>query len=245
MDEAALDCGGGPARGDCVGGAASTVDDGDQWCGDAFDEESVVVGGFVGAPVPGDDVGGGCGDDEARAGGVGAVEEDLVVDLAGVAVGGVGDVDEPASGESSFHGGVADTVASGDGCQRCCRCAVFDELGEHCGVGDVRAGFRAGGSAGCASPAGGAFARGSVAFHLCAAVAAWSVLRHWNTTSPPPTTGWVQHRVFRVGGLDICSRSVYSVRSRSLSGGNHRFRTHILTLNPHFWLTVVNCVRGL
>ena len=118
MDEAALGCGG-RARGDCVVGATSAVDDGDQCCEDAFHEPAVVVGGFVCAPVPGDDVGGSGGDDEASAG----------------------------------------------------------------GVCDVRAGFGPGGSAGCASLAGGAFAGCSVAFHLCAAVAAWSILGHWNTTS--------------------------------------------------------------
>lgn len=51
--------------------------------------------------------------DGASAGGVGAVKEDLVIDPSGVSDGGVGYVDEPAPGESSFHGGVTDSMAGG------------------------------------------------------------------------------------------------------------------------------------
>ena len=65
------------------------------------------------APVPGDDVVDGSGHDETSAGGVGAVKEDLVIDPSGVSDGGVGYVDKPAPGESSFHGGVADSMTGG------------------------------------------------------------------------------------------------------------------------------------
>lgn len=65
------------------------------------------------APVLGDDVVDGSGHDKTSAGGVGAVKEDVVVDSSGVSDGGVGYVDKPALGESSFHGGVADFMAGG------------------------------------------------------------------------------------------------------------------------------------
>ena len=54
---------------------------------------------------------------------------------------------------------------------------MLDELGEHCRVGDVFSTFDAGGAALFAAPSGGA-----VAFHFTAAVAAWLVLRHCDTT---------------------------------------------------------------
>ena len=59
---------------------------------------------------------------------------------------------------------------------------MLDELGEHCRVGDVVSTFDAGGAALFAAPSGGAFAGGAVAFHFTAAVAAWLVLRHCDTT---------------------------------------------------------------
>ena len=59
---------------------------------------------------------------------------------------------------------------------------MLDELGEHCRAGDVVSTFDAGGAALFAAPSGGAFAGGAVAFHFTAAVAAWLVLRHCDTT---------------------------------------------------------------
>lgn len=47
---------GGPAVFDCASGALSAVDYGDQGCLDALDKKLVVVGSFMFAPVPGDDM---------------------------------------------------------------------------------------------------------------------------------------------------------------------------------------------
>lgn len=63
-------------------------------------------------------------------------------------------------------------------CQWGCGGAVLDEVGKYCGVGDIGSLFYGGCAAGCASPSGGAFAGGAFAFHVCTAVAAWSVLWH-------------------------------------------------------------------
>ena len=185
VDEAALDAGGWPAFFDGAVGSLSAVDDGGQWWADAFEEALVVEGGFVCAPVPGDDVVDGGGDDQAAGGGVGAVEENLVVDASGVSGGGVWGVDEPEGGESALQCSWGASGVVGDGGQAGAGGAVVDELGEGCGVGDVGAVFGAGGAALFTAPSGGAFGGGSVAFHVAAAVAAWSVFGHWITTSRP------------------------------------------------------------
>lgn len=82
VDQAALDLGVRPAAFDRAGSTLATVDHGDKWRGDAFTQLLVVAGGFVCAPMPGDDVVQGGSHNQASAGGVGAVEEDLVVDSA-------------------------------------------------------------------------------------------------------------------------------------------------------------------
>ena len=141
VDEAALDLGARPACFDCAGGALAAVDDGDQGCGDAFEEVLVVAGGFVGAPVPGDDVVQGGGNNETSACGVGAVKEDLVVDPAVVSDRGIRHIDKPASRKLPFYGGAADSgvfcvLPQGGG-----RCAVLDELSKHRCVSEIAAGF--------------------------------------------------------------------------------------------------------
>ena len=92
VDEAALHFRCGPACLDCAGSALAAVDDSDQGRGDTFEELLVVAGGLTCAPVPGDDVIQGGGYDETPAGGVGAVDEDLVVDPAFVPDRGIGDI---------------------------------------------------------------------------------------------------------------------------------------------------------
>ena len=86
---------------------------------------------------------------------------------------------------------------------------MFDELGERCRVGGVVSVFDAGGAALFAAPSGGVFAGGAVAFRFAAAVAAWLVLRHCDTT---PRRAWriaaampgISRR-----GLGVCFRSIY------------------------------------
>mgnify|MGYP001552725027 FL=1 len=114
MDEAALDFGARPACLDRAGCALATVDHSDQGRGDAFAQLLVVAGGFACAPVPGDDVVQGGGHNETSAGGVGAVEEDLVVDPGFVPDRGIRHINEPAPRKPSFHGGVADPSGSCD-----------------------------------------------------------------------------------------------------------------------------------
>ena len=113
VDEAALDFRGGPALFDRAVCSLAAVDAGDEWGFDAFEQSLVVACGFVFAPVPGDDVVDGRRDNQTAAGGVGAVEEDLVVDPLVVAGGGVWHINEPAPLEASLHGGSADAVSFG------------------------------------------------------------------------------------------------------------------------------------
>ena len=73
VDEAALDFCGRPALSNRAKCSLAAVDDSNQWCFDAFEQSLVVAGGFVFAPVPGNDVIDGGSDDQTAAGGVGAV----------------------------------------------------------------------------------------------------------------------------------------------------------------------------
>ena len=109
---------------------------------------------------------------------------------------------------------------------------MLDELGEHCRVGDVVSTFDAGVAALFAAPSGGAFAGGAVAFHFTAAVAAWLVRRHCDTT--PRRAYHITAATPRISrrGLDICFRSIYFPETYRSIRENPRFRTHFLTLNP-------------
>lgn len=137
-------------------GALSSVDDGHQWWGEIFDEPCVVGGGFFPAPIPGDDVGWCAGDQKAAAGGVGAVEEDLVVDAWRSM--GWGDPDEPVVLHLAVHRGGANANGLrqlGDGCFAS---AMIDKQAEPLGCGDVLAAFGVGGAAVSTAPSGGACA---------------------------------------------------------------------------------------
>ena len=103
VDEAALNFRSRPALLDRAVCALPAVDDGDEWSFDALRQQLVVAGGFVFAPVPGDHVVDGRRDDQTAAGGVGAVEEYLVVDPFVVAGGGVRHLNEPERFESTLH----------------------------------------------------------------------------------------------------------------------------------------------
>ena len=176
MDEAALDFRGRPALSNRAESSLATVDDSNQWRFDAFEKSLIIAGGFVFAPVPGDDVIKCCCHDQAAGGGVGAVEEDLVVDPACMSDGGIWDVDEPAPAKPAFHRGMTDAVALCYCFYRRCRGAVVDELVKHCSVSDIASAFDAGCATDLASPSDCSFSGGPVTFHLAAAVAAWSVL---------------------------------------------------------------------
>lgn len=156
VDKAALDLGARPACLDRAGRALATVDHGDQGCGDTLEEMLVVAGGFACAPVPGNVVIQGVSHDQAPASGVGAVEEDLVVDPALVSDLVIGDISEPAPRKPPFHGGVADPRVSCDLPQSGGRCVVLDELSKHRCVGDIAAGFGGWCTADFASPRIGA-----------------------------------------------------------------------------------------
>ena len=88
-----MDFGFWPAVFDRGCGSLAAVDDDNERGWDAFEEALVVMDGFVFAPVPGDDVVECCCHDQAAACGVGAVEEDLVVNPACMPDGGIWDVD--------------------------------------------------------------------------------------------------------------------------------------------------------
>ena len=176
VDQAALDFRVRPALFDRAVGALAAVDDGDEWGFDAFKQELVVAGGFVFAPVSGDHVVDCRRDDQTAAGGVGAVEEDLVVNPFVVACGGVRHINEPERFESTLHRARRAPHAAGNSIEAGAGGEVVDEGGERRRVGDVASAFHAGGAALFAPPSGGAFAGGAVAFHFTAAVAAWLVL---------------------------------------------------------------------
>lgn len=108
-----MDFRGGPAFFDRVVCSLAAVDDDDKWGFDAFEQSLVVACGFVFAPVPGDDVVDCRSDNQTAAGGVGTVEENLVVDPLVVADGGVRHLNEPAPLEASLHCGAADAVLFG------------------------------------------------------------------------------------------------------------------------------------
>lgn len=95
-----LDFRGGPAFFDRAVCSLATVDDGDEWGFDAFEQSLAVACGFVFAPVPGDDVVDCRRDDQTATGGVGAVEEYLVVDPLVVVGGGFRHINEPERFES-------------------------------------------------------------------------------------------------------------------------------------------------
>ena len=109
---------------------------------------------------------------------------------------------------------------------------MVNKRGKCCGVSDIGAAFGCGGPAGGAPPSGGACPGGPVAFHCGAAVAAWSVFGHGTTRSLPYTTGWVQHRVFPVGGADICPPSIYFPCLPRSRVRNDRSGTHFLSFYP-------------
>lgn len=90
-----MDFGVWPARFNCACGSSATVDHSDQRCFDALEQALVVVCGFLFAPVPGDDVVERCRHDQTATCGVGAVDEDLVVDPACMADGRVRHVNQP------------------------------------------------------------------------------------------------------------------------------------------------------
>ena len=113
VDEAALNFRGRPALFDCAVCALAAVGDGDGWGFGVFKQQLVVAGGFVFALVPGDRVVDGRRDDQAATGGVGAVEECLVVDPLVVAGGWVRRVNGPAPLEALLHGGAANIVSFG------------------------------------------------------------------------------------------------------------------------------------
>ena len=134
-------------------------------------------------PVPCDDVVvAGC-DEQASGGGVGAVDEDLVVDALWVTV--VGDVGEPERFESAVKCPTAYPLLLSVFRQRCCGGGIRDE-------GFKVAGLRAVGAGSCrgtaavrvlASPPGCAFRSGSVFLHLPSTYrASWSVFTHPEST---------------------------------------------------------------
>lgn len=63
--------------------------------------------------MPGNDVVDTGGHVQAAAGGVGAVDKDLVVDPPDVSAGGIRHVNKPAPAKTPLHGGVADAVSFG------------------------------------------------------------------------------------------------------------------------------------
>lgn len=160
-----MDGGGWPACLDSGVGAASAVADDDLGWGDVFDQADVGGGVFACGPVPGDDVGGGRCDQKASYGGVGAVDEDLVVDAVGVWL--VGYVDVPVGGKSSSETPACQAKGCGVGGQCLGAGDVVDEVGEVGFVGQVGSGFGGGCAAvGCgAAPAGCSFAGGAVFLH--------------------------------------------------------------------------------
>ena len=88
------------------------------------------------------------GDQKAAAGGVGAVEEDLVVDA-------LGDPDEPEVLHLAVHRGGANANGLrqlGDGCFAG---AMIDKQAEPLGCGDVLAAFGVGGAVVSTAPSGG------------------------------------------------------------------------------------------
>lgn len=81
VDDAALDLGLGPGVFDGFECALLPIGGHDQGGLELVEESAVVVGVFLGAPVPGHDVVGGAGDQEAFGVEVGAVDKQLVVGL--------------------------------------------------------------------------------------------------------------------------------------------------------------------
>ena len=176
VDEAALDFRGRPALFDRAVCALAAVDDGDEWGFDAFEQSLVVAGGFVFAPVPGNDVVDTGGHDQTPAGGVGAVDKDLVVDPPDVFDGGIRHVNKPARFKAALQCSRRAPQTAGSSIEVDASGEVIDEGAEYCCVGDVAAALDAGGTALFAAPPSGAFASSAVSFHVAAAEAAWMVL---------------------------------------------------------------------
>ena len=97
-------------------------------------------------------------------------------------IGGVGHINEPELFKPALQRTGRTSHAVGDNIETGTGGEMINESGKHRCIGDVAAVLHAGCAALFASPSGGAFAGGAVAFHFTAAVAAWLILWHCATT---------------------------------------------------------------
>lgn len=137
-------------------------------------------------PVPRNDVvAAGC-HKQAASRGVGAVDEDLIVDALQGTV--VGDVDEPKRLESAIKCPTTHPLLPGEFRQRCCGGGIGDEGFKVAGLREIGAGSCCGATAVrvFAPPPGCAFGCGSVFLHLPSTYrASWSVFTHPESTPTP------------------------------------------------------------